>query len=389
MTDDLLTRDEVLGGLPARRAGALLFLIESRTAHLVQRARQAMAPFRTEEADRERELAFVEAFSLGREPPLRPTIQDLERHAPEWSDLVPENPRLRAAVAHLLGGKYQFTAGDVPRLRIALGLDTDVVRDAHQRLYRESIDTIYVERPSLAIRLRWARSSIGTRLETLPPFWTAFALTLGETVGSGILALPIALAPVGPLPGVILLILFGIINVTTVAWMAETTSRTAIIRYGGAYFGRMVKEYLGGAGALLLTMALLVNTVVGLLAYAIGISTTLASLTGIVGVVWVVVLFLVAGFMISRHTTNASVAAALVLGVVNLLLILILAGVGFVHLDTDNLAHMEIPGIGGSPLDLSVIGLAFGALLVAYFGHTSVGNCAAVVLQRDPTGCSL
>ena len=31
--DELFTRDEVLGGLPARRAATLLFLIESRGAH--------------------------------------------------------------------------------------------------------------------------------------------------------------------------------------------------------------------------------------------------------------------------------------------------------------------------------------------------------------------
>ncbi len=39
MADDtLFTRDEVLGGLPARRAATLLFLIESRTAHMVVRS---------------------------------------------------------------------------------------------------------------------------------------------------------------------------------------------------------------------------------------------------------------------------------------------------------------------------------------------------------------
>ena len=388
-SDLLLTRDEVLGGLPARRAAALLFLIESRTAHLVDRARHAMDRFRTEEADRERELAYVEAFALGREPPLKPTIQDLERFAPQWADLVPENPRLRAAVAHTLGQKHQFTARDVPRLRTALGLDLDAVRDAHQRLYKTPLESIYAEAPSLATRLRWARASMGTRLETLPPFWTAFALTLSETVGAGILALPIALATVGPLPAVMLLVLFGLVNVLTVAWMAETTARTAIIRYGGAYFGRMVKEYLGGAGASLLTLALLVNTVVGLLAYAIGVSATLANVTGVIGVIWVLVLFLIAGYLASQHSINASVATALVFGLVNLALIFILAGVGFAHIDADNLAHMELPGIGGSPFDLSVLGLVFGALIVAYFGHTSVGNCAAVVLQRDPTGRAL
>jgi hypothetical protein len=38
-----LSRDEHLTGLPARRANRLLFAIESRTAHLALRARQAGA----------------------------------------------------------------------------------------------------------------------------------------------------------------------------------------------------------------------------------------------------------------------------------------------------------------------------------------------------------
>ena len=126
-SDDVFTRDEVLGGLPAGRARTLLFLIESRTAHLVARSRQAMEMFPTEQAVAERDLAFLEAFTLGREPPLRPSIQDLERYAPQWADLVPANPRLRAALAHLLGEKYTFTRQEVPGIRAALGLDAEPV----------------------------------------------------------------------------------------------------------------------------------------------------------------------------------------------------------------------------------------------------------------------
>jgi hypothetical protein len=43
--DELLTREEVLGGLPVRRARALLFLIESRSALLAARD-QAIEAFR-------------------------------------------------------------------------------------------------------------------------------------------------------------------------------------------------------------------------------------------------------------------------------------------------------------------------------------------------------
>src|SRR5919199_5399313 len=140
--DDLLTRDEALGGLPARRAQTLLYLIESHTARLMARSREATQWFLSEEASREHDLAFVEAFALGHEPPLRPTIQDVERYAPRWAHLVPENPRLRAAVAHLLGQKYAFTGEAVPGLRAALSLDTEAVQQAYQRLYGRPLATI-------------------------------------------------------------------------------------------------------------------------------------------------------------------------------------------------------------------------------------------------------
>src|SRR5215510_3781839 len=116
--EPLFTRDEALGGLPARRAAILLFLIESRSAHSeAQSRRLAAEEFPTEKAAQELDLAFIEAFALSSEPPLRPTIQDLERHAAKWAYLIPDNPCLRAAIAHLLGEKYSFTSEAVPGVR--------------------------------------------------------------------------------------------------------------------------------------------------------------------------------------------------------------------------------------------------------------------------------
>lgn len=76
-TDLFPGREELLAGLPARRADTLLFVIESRTAHLLARSRQAMTPFAAEAHDDETELEFFEAFSQGRDPPITPAIQDL------------------------------------------------------------------------------------------------------------------------------------------------------------------------------------------------------------------------------------------------------------------------------------------------------------------------
>jgi amino acid permease len=387
--DQLFTREEALAGLPARQASTLLFLIESRTAQMAAQARRTMERFLTEDAARERDLAFFEAFSQARQPPLRPTIQDLERYAPRWSVLVPENPRLRAAIARALGRKYALAHRATPRIRAALTLDSEAVQQAYRRLYGEPLQTIYTARPALPDRLRWAAAALGRWLESLPPFWTAFALTLTETVGAGILALPIAVADLGPLAGVALLVILGLINVLTIAFMSEAIARSGTIRFGGGFIGRAVADYLGGAGSLVLTGGLFIICVVALLAYYVGFATTLADAIPLPPEVWTALLFLVSLYFLRQESLDATVASALLVGALNIGLILALCVLAAGHLDPANLLYVNLPFVGGRPFDPSILQLVFGVVLCAYFGHLSVSNCAQVVLRRDPSARSL
>ena len=158
--DELFTRDEALGGLPARRAATLLFLIESRSAHFEARSRLEAEEFPLKKRPNELDLAFLELSLLSREPPLRVTIQDLERHAAKWAHLIPENARLRAAIAHLLSQKYSFTSPAIPGIRSALGLDQPAVQQAYQGLYDRSLETIFAPRISLTERLRRASTAV-------------------------------------------------------------------------------------------------------------------------------------------------------------------------------------------------------------------------------------
>jgi amino acid permease len=388
-SNDLLTRDEVLGGMPSRRAQTLLFLIEARTAALAAQSRQAVERFVTEQTVKERNLTFLEAFALGREPPLRPTIQNLERYAPQWADLAPENPRLRAALAQLIGQKYQPPLERVPGIRAALGLDTEPVRRAYERQFGAQLDSIYARRITPLDRLRWAWAMLARRLEALPPFWTAFALTLTETVGAGILALPIAFAAIGPLAGIALLVVLGVVNQLTIAAVAESLARSGAVRYGNAFFGRLVAEYLGGVGSLMLSVSLALLCFVALLAFYIGTGTILADATTVPAMVWSALLFLIDVYFLSRQTLGSSIASALVIGAVNIAIIVAISALTLTHLQWANLAYVNIPLVGGRPFDASILRLIFGVVLVAYFGHMSVGSCARVVLQRDPSARSL
>jgi hypothetical protein len=193
----LISRDELLGGLPARRASTLLFAIESRTARLVLLARQALTQPLNERTAQAQEHQFLLALASGREAPDPPTIQEIERFAPHWADLVPDDPGLRAELAYQLGLKYRLASGRVPRLGAALGFDTAKVRDAYATRYGAPLEQILVSSRSLAERISWWRASLGRRIEELPPFWMAWALTLTGMVGASTLALPIAVADVG------------------------------------------------------------------------------------------------------------------------------------------------------------------------------------------------
>lgn len=390
--NEMLTRAEVLGGLSGRemkRAGVLLFAIETCTSHLVARTRWAMERFLTDAAVEERELDYIESFALGREPFPRPSVHDIERHANRWASLVPESPEVRAALARLLGSKYGFTRQAVPGMRAALGLDDARVQQAYRQMYREPLDSIFAPGVGVSGRLRGAWEGVGRWVESLPPFWTAFALTLTETVGGGVLALPIALAGVGPIAGVVLLVVLGLVNTLTVAFMAEAITRSGTIRYGNAFVGRVVSDYLGRAGAFILSVGIFIICFIALLAYYVGFSTTMADTTGIQAEFWVMLLFLAGLYFVRRESLNATVVSALAVGVVNIALILIISALAFMHMQPENLLYVNVPFLHGRPFDPSILRLVFGVVLAAYFGHLSVSNCAKMVLRRDPGGRSL
>lgn len=382
-------RDEVLGGLPARRASTLLFAIERRTAALVRRSRQSLSAYQSPRTEAERDAAFIAALASGRDERVRPRIQDLERHAPRWANLVPPDPALRASLARLVGQAYPLTYRETPRLRAALGLDETAVATAYERLHGQPLAAIW--RPGLDLRERaaWLRSRLAERLETLPPFWMAFALTFTETVGAGILALPVALAGLGVGPALVLLVILGLINLLTVGALAEAIVRNGSMRYGTAYFGRLVGDLLGRPASLALQVALLGLGVVALFGLFVAFASVLEGATGLPAAVWALGLLAVDLIIVRRGRLEATVASAMVIGIVNVLLITLIALLSVPHIESANLARASVPLLDGRPLEGGVLSLVFGVILVAYFGHTSAANAAKLVLEADPTGRSL
>ncbi len=276
-----LRPEDVLGGLTGRRVSAALYAVESRAGLLALSDQHAAAPAICEGMVATAERDYLAALRAGDELPAPPRIQHLERSAEGWAHLVPASPALRAGLAHAITEKYLARAKDVPRLRKAVGFDDPEVVEEHRRRYGTHPDDGWAQSLPIQERLRWLGTRVAMWLETLPPFWSAFALTLTETVGAGILALPIALAGVGPLPGVVLIVVLGLANVLSVTAVAESVTRTGAVRWRGAFIGGVVREHLGRHAAVLTAVALAAYAVASLVAYYIGLATMVAKATGI------------------------------------------------------------------------------------------------------------
>ena len=386
---EFFSREELLDGLPARQASALLFAIESRTAYLAAQSRQAAARYVPPKTAAAREHAFLQALAEGRDLPYQPKIQDLERYAPEWAALAPDNPGVKAVLANMLAQEYTFTSQHVPALRQALSLDDPAVQQAYQHNYGQPLPKIYALSLPFGEQLRWLWAGLAQWLEELPPFWTAYALTLTETVGASILALPIALAGIGPGAGVVLLLILGLVNILTIMGVVEAITRNGNMRYGSNFFGRLVGDYLGQAGTVMLTTSLVILIILIMSAFYVGVATTLADATGLPGVLWAALLFMIVFYYLRRESLDATVASALVIGAINLGLIVILSLVTLPHVRPENFTFLNLPLLDGRPLDTSILALIFGVVLAGYFGHTSAANAAKVVLRRDPSGNAL
>lgn len=379
----LISREELLGSGSGRRATSLLFAIESYTARLAAAA-LLPSPYLTDAPATDGDEAFLSAMAAGRAG-ANVTIQDLERHATAWAALLPEqrDPGLLASLAQLLGKKYRFAAADVPQISAALGLREPAVQAAAKRQFG-SLDSIFAPQTPPRERWRWRWSAVSSWIEGLPPFWVAFALTL--PVGPVPLILPLAFAGIGPLPGVALLVLFALVNMLTVAALAEAVARSGITRYGRGFLGQLVGDTLGGLASRALTTVMAVNNLLVLVAFYLGVADALAGATALPAALWVALLFAVGVFVVSRRSLNTTVATTLVINTVCVAATVAIPLLALPYLRLENLAYTRIPFVGGVPFEPAAIQLIAGIMLSAFFGHFLVATYGREVLRRDPSG---
>ena len=155
------------------------------------------------------------------------------------------------------------------------------------------------------------------------------------------------------------------------------------------FTGRVVSDYMGEAGSLLLTSATALRLFIGLLACYYGLSVTMAGLTSISPSLWAAFLFLLALYLLAGKSLNFSTGLSALLGAVSISLVLIISIVALNQVQWANLSYVNVPLIGGASFQRGILQVVFGIVIQSYLGHTYLTQCAKIVLPRDPGAGSL
>ena len=385
-----ISRDEVLrglGGRPTKQATTTLALIENRTAREVAEAQVPAGYGLVATGESTGSLAYLQAIAMGRESLPPPTIQQIERYASDWAILVPKNPRIRATLAHLMSERYALSFADAPGICEALGLDSEAVQSAYEQLYDAPLESIYAPEVPIAEQLRWGWTSLAKKLDALPPTWMAFMFTL--IIGGVTLAVPIAAASIGAIPSIFLIIFFCLVSMVTITAMAESVTRSGAIRYGNAFIGRVVGDYLGQASSVLITVVLTAFSFGLLLIFYLGISSTLEGSTGLPAEVWLFILFGVGLYFLSRGSLNVTVAFSFLITIINTVLLLIIGMLALGRLNMDYLTYTNLPFLNGESFNPALYGSLIGVIMGLFSAHMMVGVFGKMILERDPSGRAL
>ncbi len=145
MSDLLFNAQESLTGLSGRRAVSALHAIEQRTAYILSQSRHLLDVFLHREvqaAETGTENLF-QRWEYSRHA-VTPTLDDFERYAPQWRELVTANLPLRAQLVHAFAQKYPFNPVYFPNIRAAFVLDDRQLAEQHEKLFQKPLSSIFI-----------------------------------------------------------------------------------------------------------------------------------------------------------------------------------------------------------------------------------------------------
>jgi hypothetical protein len=215
----------------------------------------------------------------------------------------------------------------------------------------------------------------------LPPLWAVVALFVGLTLPQALLGLPIAAAAVGPLPALIVLGVTGGLMTVAAAAEGEALVRDGEFRREGGFFGKLVERYLGRRATVIPDALAALRTSLSALGAYVGLSVTLAALTGLPRVAWGLVALGTVAALLLRGGLRVPSSLGAALGLASLPLLAAVAGIALVHGGGDLSAAEDLSAesLGG------VAGLA----VMLYISNVYVVQIAHEQLPRAPGGRAL
>ena len=215
----------------------------------------------------------------------------------------------------------------------------------------------------------------------LPPLWAVVALFVGLTLPQALLGLPVAAAAVGSLPALIVLAVIGALMTVAAAAESEALVRDGEFRREGGYFGKLVERYLGPRATVIPDALAALRTSLGALAAYVGLSVTLAALTGLPRVAWGLAALVTLAALLLRGGLRIPSALGAALGLASLPLLVAVAAIAAVHGggDLGAVDDLSADSLGG------VVGLT----VMIYISNVYVVQIAREQLPRAPGGRAL
>jgi hypothetical protein len=215
----------------------------------------------------------------------------------------------------------------------------------------------------------------------LPPLWGVVLLLVGLTLPQALLGLPVAAAAVGPLPALGVLVAIGAVMIVAAAAEGEALVRDGAFRREGGYFGKLVERYLGRRATVVPDGVALLRTSLSVLGAYVGLSVTLAALTGAPREVWGVVALVAIAVLLLRGGLRIPAAVGAALGLACLPLIVAICAIAVAHGGGDL-------GLADDPSAASLGGVV-GLAVMLYISNVYVVQIARETLPRAPDGRAL
>ena len=227
------------------------------------------------------------------------------------------------------------------------------------------------------------RGSIVDRSPTLG----VTGLTTMALLGIGIVALPIALWPFGPLVAGALVLALGLVNAFTITALATAIARSNAVVSGRGRIISITGESLGRRAATVISSIGTIYPFLAIVTYSVAVITTMPDLVGGSRWAWAIGLGSLTVVLIALQAKQVLYASATVISVINLAVLAGLVMMIATKIDISLLtAGPDIAAAGGLR---AALGLVFGTILFTFFGHTALFLIAQPALRADPSGRAL